>query len=49
MQTATKPQHLDMLNGPIWNKLPRYALPVAATGILQHGLHTDKIGMSRAP
>ena len=34
MQTATKPQHLDMLNGPIWNKLPRYALPVAATGIL---------------
>lgn len=34
MQTATKPQHLDILNGPIWNKLPRYALPVAATGIL---------------
>ena len=34
MQAATKPQHLDMLNGPIWNKLPRYALPVAATGIL---------------
>lgn len=34
MQTATKPQHLDMLNGQIWNKLPRYALPVAATGIL---------------
>lgn len=34
MQTATKPQHLDMLNGPIWNKLPRYAMPVAATGIL---------------
>lgn len=23
-----------MLNGSIWNKLPRYALPVAATGIL---------------
>ena len=34
MQSTTKPQHLDMLNGPIWNKLPRYALPVAATGIL---------------
>ena len=34
MQTTTKTQHLDMLNGPIWNKLPRYALPVAATGIL---------------
>ena len=25
---------MDMLNGPIWNRLPRYALPVAATGIL---------------
>ena len=23
-----------MLNGSIWNKLPRFALPVAATGIL---------------
>ncbi len=34
MQATTQPQHLDMLNGPIWNKLPRYALPVAATGIL---------------
>ncbi len=34
MQSTTKPQHMDMLNGPIWNKLPRYALPVAATGIL---------------
>lgn len=26
---------LDILNGTIWNKLPRYALPVAATGILE--------------
>lgn len=26
---------LDILNGSIWNKLPRYALPVAATGILE--------------
>ncbi len=25
---------MDMLNGSIWNRLPRYALPVAATGIL---------------
>ena len=25
---------MDMLHGSIWNKLPRYALPVAATGIL---------------
>lgn len=26
-------QHIDMLNGSIWNKLPRFALPVAATAI----------------
>lgn len=25
---------IDMLNGSIWNKIPQYALPVAATGIL---------------
>ena len=34
MQTMTKQRHMDMLNGPLWSKLPRYALPVAATGIL---------------
>lgn len=27
-------EKMDMLNGSIWNKLPRYALPVAAAGIL---------------
>ena len=27
-------EKMDMLNGSIWNKLLRYALPVAATGIL---------------
>ena len=26
---------MDMLNGPIWNKIPQYALPVAATAILE--------------
>lgn len=26
---------MDMLHGSIWNKLPQYALPVAATGILE--------------
>ena len=34
MQAMTQQRHLDMLNGPLWSKLPRYALPVAATGIL---------------
>ena len=41
MQTATKPQHLDMLNGPIWNKLPRYALPVTATGSFSPGIISE--------
>ena len=33
MQAMTKQRHMDMLNGPLWSKLPRYALPVAATGM----------------
>lgn len=34
MNSNTKSKKLDMLHGPIWNKLPQYALPVVATGIL---------------
>lgn len=30
----TAQKRLDMLNGPLWNKLPRFALPVAATAML---------------
>lgn len=26
---------MDMLHGSIWNKIPRFALPIAATGILE--------------
>lgn len=35
MESKNKTQKLDILHGPIWNKLPLYALPVAATGILE--------------
>ena len=35
MKPAVKKQKMDMLNGSIWNKLPLYAFPVAATGILE--------------
>lgn len=35
MNAKTKSGKLDMLHGPIWNRLPQYALPVAATGILE--------------
>lgn len=35
MESEKQTQKLDILHGPIWNKLPLYALPVAATGILE--------------
>lgn len=36
---------LDMLNGAIWNKLPQYALPVAATGILEQLFNASDIAI----
>lgn len=35
MKQKRRTKHMDMLHGPIWSKLPQYALPVAATGILE--------------
>lgn len=35
MERSKERRGIDMLNGPIWNKLPRFALPVAATAILE--------------
>lgn len=35
MKQKRRTRNMDMLNGPIWNKIPQYALPVAATGILE--------------
>lgn len=34
METVRKKNQLDMLRGPIWDKIPRFALPIAATAIL---------------
>jgi len=34
---------MDMLNGSIWDKLIRYALPVAATGILEQLFNASDI------
>ena len=34
---------MDMINGPIWNKLPRFALPVAATAILEQLFNASDI------
>ena len=38
-------QKLDMLNGPIWNKIPRFALPVAATAILEQLFNASDIAV----
>ncbi len=35
MKQKSNKKQLDMLHGSIWNKLPRFALPVAATAILE--------------
>ena len=36
---------MDMINGPIWNKLPRFALPVAATAILEQLFNASDIAV----
>ena len=43
MSSAKK--QLDMLNGSILNKLPLYALPVAATGILEQLFNASDIAI----
>lgn len=44
MQTQAK-QQLDMLHGPIWSKIPRFALPVAATAILEQLFNASDIAV----
>lgn len=34
-ESAVKKQQFDMFHGPLWNKIPLFALPVAATAILE--------------
>lgn len=41
----TKKGRIDMLNGPIWNKLPLFALPVAATAILEQLFNASDIAV----
>lgn len=45
MSSDTKHNSLDMLHGPIWNMIPRYALPVAATGILEQLFNASDIAV----
>lgn len=36
---------MDILNGPIWNKIPLYALPVAATGMLEQLFNASDVAI----
>lgn len=42
---ATKQNRLDMLHGPIWSKIPAFALPVAATAILEQLFNASDIAV----
>lgn len=42
---ADRKQKLDMLHGTIWDKLPRFALPVAATAILEQLFNASDIAV----
>lgn len=45
MEKELKKQKLGMLNGSIWNKLPVFALPIAATGILEQLFNASDIAI----
>lgn len=45
MATDVQKWQLDMLHGPIWNKLPRFALPVAATAILEQLFNASDVAV----
>ena len=43
--TAQTKKQLDMLHGPIWNKIPQFALPVAATAILEQLFNASDVAV----
>lgn len=45
METTVGRRQIDMLHGPIWNKLPRFALPVAATAILEQLFNASDVAV----
>ena len=45
MKAKTTKRELDMLHGPIWNKIPQFALPVAATAILEQLFNASDIAI----
>lgn len=45
MESEIQKRQLDMLHGPIWSKLPLFALPVAATAILEQLFNASDIAV----
>ena len=45
MEKTVKKHEIDMLHGSIWNKLPLFALPVAATAILEQLFHASDVAI----
>ena len=45
MKAKAKSHQLDMLHDSIWNKLPRFALPVAATAILEQLFNASDVAV----
>ena len=45
MAASVQKRQLDMLHGPIWDKIPRFALPVAATAILEQLFNASDIAV----
>ena len=45
LKQAVQKQKLDMLNSSLWNKIPQFALPVAATAILEQLFNDSDIAV----
>ena len=45
MEKTVRKHEIDMLHGSIWNKLPLFALPVAATAILEQLFHASDVAI----
>ena len=45
LKRAVQKQKLDMLNSSLWNKIPQFALPVAATAILEQLFNASDIAV----
>lgn len=45
MSSKAGNKKIDMLNGPIWSKLPKFALPIAATAILEQLFNASDVAV----